>query len=307
MKRKILITLGIITVFIFTINFLYLHLFKKSPIQPEQYIKTLAERGIQVEDESHKIHETLKNIVLESYHYKGKECITQYTVFNNNITAEQVLVQSYNNVSSAYSDKKEYNFSKYKLKIKHSNENYNKKLSNNNYSYYSTHIDDNYFLWVRVENTLLHFSTSKDNQKIVDEIVKILNYDPDGLMLMLTFQAIASILSAIIILYCLMQIFKKHNIEPIFTFIPIANMYYLCKIADKNGWKMLFFLIPFFNIIYYFILAYKLAKIYTDSKFICLGMGFMPYVFLPIIAFNEPLIRENKNVYEEILKEYEEN
>ena len=30
----------------------------------------------------------------------------------------------------------------------------------------------------------------------------------------------------------------------LFVFIPFCNIYFICKIADKNGWKMLLFLIP---------------------------------------------------------------
>ncbi len=138
-----------------------------------------------------------------------------------------------------------------------------------------------------------------------DNLIKELGYDIGfNINILLVPIMIAGILTTMLSLFYIVLIFKNNKINPILAFIPFVNFYFICKIADKSGWKMLFFLIPFFNILYYFILMYKLAKKYTDSKLICLGMGFLPLVLLPVIAFDKPKIEEKpKNVYEEILKE----
>ena len=68
---------------------------------------------------------------------------------------------------------------------------------------------------------------------------------------------------------------------------------------------MLLFLIPFFNIVYYYVLAYKLAKTHNCDKMVCFLMGILPLVFLPVVAFAE--LKQKVNVYEEILKEYDKN
>ena len=50
--------------------------------------------------------------------------------------------------------------------------------------------------------------------------------------------------------YCLMTIAKKTNTENGWlAFIPIANIYLMCKIAGKPGWWVILFLIPVVNIV----------------------------------------------------------
>ena len=44
------------------------------------------------------------------------------------------------------------------------------------------------------------------------------------------------------------------------AWIPIANIYLICKIADKPGWWTLLLLIPPFNIVFYVIVWMEIAK-----------------------------------------------
>ena len=71
----------------------------------------------------------------------------------------------------------------------------------------------------------------------------------------------------IISVVALWKVFTKAG-EPGWTaFIPIVNLYKMCKIADGNGWKFLLYLIPIVNIVYYILVNIRFAKAYGKSPY----------------------------------------
>ncbi len=62
--------------------------------------------------------------------------------------------------------------------------------------------------------------------------------------------------------YSLQVIADKTNIENSWlAWIPIANLYLLCKIADKPGWWTVLFFIPLVNIVIFIIVGMKIAEL----------------------------------------------
>lgn len=60
---------------------------------------------------------------------------------------------------------------------------------------------------------------------------------------------------------CLYMIAKKVGTENAWlAWIPIANIYLMCKVADKPGWWLVLFLIPIANIVFAIIVWMKIAE-----------------------------------------------
>ncbi len=86
------------------------------------------------------------------------------------------------------------------------------------------------------------------------------------------------------------RIYEKGNKPGYAMFVSIYNMYCLAEISVKDGWKFLFTLIPIFGVIYDWYLYYKLAGRFNKSSAFGLGIVFLPFIFMPLIASDETAI-----------------
>ena len=74
-----------------------------------------------------------------------------------------------------------------------------------------------------------------------------------------------SLIGYIWLAWCLQKIAKKTNTNDAWlAWIPIANIYLLCKIVGRSGWWTLAFFVPILNlvvaVIWWWIVAEKLNK-----------------------------------------------
>ena len=83
----------------------------------------------------------------------------------------------------------------------------------------------------------------------------------------------------------LWKVFTKAGQAGWKIFIPIYDIYILCKIADGNGWKFLLLCIPFVNIVYTVILNIRLAKSFGKGVGFGIGLLFLEYIFIMILGF----------------------
>jgi Family of unknown function (DUF5684) len=61
--------------------------------------------------------------------------------------------------------------------------------------------------------------------------------------------------------YTLMIIANKTNTENSwYAWIPIVNLYLMCKIADKPGWWTILFFIPLVNFVIFIIIGMEIAE-----------------------------------------------
>lgn len=83
----------------------------------------------------------------------------------------------------------------------------------------------------------------------------------------------------------LQVIANKTNVENGWlAWIPIANFYLMCKIAEKPGWWFLLFFLPLVNIIIMIIIWMKIAEIRNKPSW--LGILFLvPIVNLIIVGY----------------------
>ena len=103
-----------------------------------------------------------------------------------------------------------------------------------------------------------------------------------------SFWAAYSIFWVILYVYyaiCLMIIANKTNTPNSWlAWIPIANIYLMCKIAGKPGWWVILFFIPFVNIVIGVIVWMKIAEARKKPSWVGILM-LVPFVNLIIPGF----------------------
>ncbi|TYB31262.1 MAG: signal peptidase I [Candidatus Mcinerneyibacterium aminivorans] len=89
---------------------------------------------------------------------------------------------------------------------------------------------------------------------------------------------------------CLMVVAQKTSTEhPWLSFIPVLNLYLMCRVARKPAWWIILFFIPLVNIVIYFIVLYNIT-IRRDKPGWWTIMYFLPFVnivFWGLLAFKD--------------------
>lgn len=108
---------------------------------------------------------------------------------------------------------------------------------------------------------------------------------------MSTGQMIAScvcgIIACIIAIVAMWKIFTKAGEAGWKSIVPFLNLYTLVKIADGKGIKFLLFCIPIVNVIFGFMLYIRLAKAFGKSTGFGIGLIFLNFIFMLILAFGD--------------------
>lgn len=107
---------------------------------------------------------------------------------------------------------------------------------------------------------------------------------------MLIYYIIASIIILAVIIFTyfsLAKIYKKANRSGISAIIPFYNTLVLLEIVNLPKWYFILLLIPGVNIIFYIKVMITLSKLFRKGKGFALGMVFLPFIFYPILAFND--------------------
>jgi hypothetical protein len=71
------------------------------------------------------------------------------------------------------------------------------------------------------------------------------------------------------------------------SIIPIYSAYVLLKIVGRPGWWLILFLIPLVNVVIYIIVMLDLAKVFGKGSGFGVGLMFLPFIFIPILAFGD--------------------
>ena len=91
------------------------------------------------------------------------------------------------------------------------------------------------------------------------------------------------------------KLFENNNKEYWYGFIPFYNMYEMCEIAfgENKGWYCIGLFLPITSWFMYPIYCNELRKKYKYEPLFTIGLIFLPFVFLPILIFdNEENIEE---------------
>ena len=88
-------------------------------------------------------------------------------------------------------------------------------------------------------------------------------------------------------LISLAKVFKKANRSGISAIIPIYNIIVLLEITNYPKWYILLYFIPGANIIIHLMIMMKLSKLFKKGNAFGFGLTFLPFIFFPILAFND--------------------
>ncbi len=69
------------------------------------------------------------------------------------------------------------------------------------------------------------------------------------------------------------------------VFVPIYNLYLVCKIAGRPEWWLILFFVPLVNIVIGLIIAMDIAKAFSKSSGFGIGLWLLSFIFVPILGY----------------------
>ena len=99
--------------------------------------------------------------------------------------------------------------------------------------------------------------------------------------------AIAPVYLAVFVLYIVAgwRIFAKAGEPGWGVFVPIYNLYLLCKISGRPEWWLILFFIPLVNVAIGLIIAMDVAKAFSKGPGFGIGLWLLGFIFVPILGF----------------------
>lgn len=88
-------------------------------------------------------------------------------------------------------------------------------------------------------------------------------------------------------IYAGWRIFEKAGRPGWESLIPIYSAYVLMKIIGKPGWWVFLLLIPIVNFVILIISYIELAKVFGKGTGFGIGLIFLSFIFIPILAFGD--------------------
>ncbi len=83
------------------------------------------------------------------------------------------------------------------------------------------------------------------------------------------------------------KIFVKAGKPGWAALVPVYNIVVILEIIGKPLWWVVLSLIPGVQVVIFLMLAYYMAKAFGKGIFFTLGIIFLPFIFLPILAFGK--------------------
>lgn len=105
-----------------------------------------------------------------------------------------------------------------------------------------------------------------------------------------TFNPLPTIISlalCVFVLVCMWIVFRKAGKPSWAAIVPFYNLYVLFDITWGSGMRFLLLLIPIYNIILSIQTQVRLAKAFGKSGGFAAGLIFLPYIFIPLLAFGK--------------------
>jgi len=109
-----------------------------------------------------------------------------------------------------------------------------------------------------------------------------LQSDGAGIILLLVYLAVIVVSVA-----GLWRTFEKADQPGWASIIPILNVYYMLKIADRDAWWLILFFIPIISLIPAIIVPIDIAKNFGKGAGFGLGLAFLPFIFYPLLGFGD--------------------
>ncbi|HNR03189.1 MAG TPA: DUF5684 domain-containing protein [Anaerolineaceae bacterium] len=88
-------------------------------------------------------------------------------------------------------------------------------------------------------------------------------------------------------IYCMWRIFVKAGKPGWAAIVPIYNVLVELEIVGRPWWWLLLLLVPVVNIVIGVIVLLDLAKVFGKSTGFGIGLIFLSFIFIPILAFGD--------------------
>lgn len=98
---------------------------------------------------------------------------------------------------------------------------------------------------------------------------------------------IISLVLCVFVLVCMWIVFRKAGKPGWAAIVPFYNLYVLFDITWGSGMRFLLLLIPIYNIILSIQTQVRLARAFGKSGGFAAGLVFLPYIFIPLLAFGK--------------------
>lgn len=98
---------------------------------------------------------------------------------------------------------------------------------------------------------------------------------------------IISLVLCVFVLVCMWIVFRKAGKPGWAAIVPFYNLYVLFDITWGSGMRFLLLLIPIYNIILSIQTQVRLARAFGKSGGFAAGLIFLPYIFIPLLAFGK--------------------
>ena len=98
---------------------------------------------------------------------------------------------------------------------------------------------------------------------------------------------IISLVLCVFVLVCMWIVFRKAGKPGWAAIVPFYNLYVLFEITWGSGMRFLLLLIPIYNIILSIQTQVRLARAFGKSGGFAAGLVFLPYIFIPLLAFGK--------------------
>ena len=92
---------------------------------------------------------------------------------------------------------------------------------------------------------------------------------------------------AIFCIVCMWKVYSKAGQPGWAAIIPIYNLIVLLQIVQRPIWWIILMIIPCVNIVVLFIVYIDLAKVFGKGTGFGLGLIFLPFIFVPMLAFGD--------------------
>ncbi len=91
----------------------------------------------------------------------------------------------------------------------------------------------------------------------------------------------------VLILVSLWKVFEKAGRPGWAAIIPFYNFYIMLEVVSKPGWWLILMFIPVVNFVVGFIVCLALAEKFGKGTAFAVGLFFLAFIFLPILAFSD--------------------
>lgn len=92
---------------------------------------------------------------------------------------------------------------------------------------------------------------------------------------------------AVLMIASMWKIFTKAGKPGWAAIVPIYNIVVLLEIVGKPVWWIILFLIPIVSLVIAIIVALELAKCFGKGAGFGIGLVFLGFIFMPILAFGD--------------------